>query len=240
MMCAMARNLGTGQRRDHVTVAGAPAAVRSTRPTWRDPRMWVGVAIVAVSVIVGARIMAGADQTVGVWAASGDLAPGAPISSHDLQVRRVHFGSGGLSAYFTADKAIPAGLSVLRDVGKGELLPRSALGPASQSDTVQVPVAVDPAQVPRSVSRGSVVDVYVVAGSSGSSGAGATGETNAAPSKPALAAVSVVDAPPLADSFGATGKKQLVLAVPTDQVADFFALLQSTQQPTITVVRRSS
>lgn len=230
MMSAMARNLGTGLRRDHASVAGAPAAVRSTRLGWRDPRMWVGVALVAVSVLVGARIVSGADETVGVWAASGDLAPGAPVSTHDLEVRRVHFGSGGLGAYFTADKPIPSGLTALRDVGDGELLPRSAVGPASAGDDVQVPVAVDPAQVPRSVARGSVVDVYVVAGT----GADAT------PSKAALSAVSVVDAPPLADSFGSTGKRQLVLAVPKDQVAAFFGLLQSTQQPTITVVRRTS
>lgn len=232
MMCAMARNLGTGLRHDHVSVAGAPAAVRTTRPGWRDPRMWVGVALVAISVLVGARILSGADHTVGVWAASGDLAPGTPVTSHDLEVRRVHFGSGGLGAYFTADKPVPAGLTALRDVGDGELLPRSAVGPASATDTVQVPVAVDPAQVPRSVSRGSVVDVYVVASSSSAA--------DAAPSKAALSGVSVVDAPPLADSFGSSGKKQLVLAVPKDQVAAFFGLLQSTQQPTITVVRRPS
>lgn len=227
-MSAMARNLGTGLRHDHVSVAGAPAAVRSTRPGWRDPRMWVGVGLVAVSVLLGARLVSGADRTVGVWAASGDLPPGAAVSSHDLQVRRVHFGSGGAEAYFAADRPIPPGLTTLRDVGDGELVPRSALGPVSASDTVQVPVAVDPAQVPRSVSRGSVVDVYVVAGST----------TAGSSTAPALSGVSVVDAPPLADSFGSSGKKQLVLAVPKARVAGFFGLLESTQQPTITVVRR--
>ncbi len=191
--------------------------------------MWVGVALVAVSVLVGARIIAGADETVGVWAAASDLAPGAPVSSSDLEVRRVHFGTGGLDDYFRADRPIPAGLTLLRDVGSGELVPRSALGPTRQSDTVQVPVAVDPAQVPRSVTRGSVVDVYVVAGAG-----------TPAPAKPALAGVSVVDAPPLGDSFGSTGRKQLVLAVPQDRVNGFFDLVQSTQQPTITVVRRPS
>ena len=229
MMSAMARNLGTGLRRAHVSVAGAPAAVRSTRPSWRDPRLWVGVALVAVSVLVGVRIVSGADRTVGVWAAAGDLAPGTPVSQHDLQVRRVHFGSGGTGAYLTADKPVPPGLTALREVGGGELLPRSALGPASLAGTVQVPVAVEPAQVPRSVARGSVVDVYVV-------GSGA----EASASKAALSGVSVVDAPPLADSFGSSGKKQLVLAVPHEQVPAFFGLLQSVQQPTITVVQLAS
>lgn len=242
MMSAMARNLGTGRRQDHLTVAGAPAAVRSIRPTWRDPRLWVGVALVAVSVLVGARVLAGADDTVGIWAVSDDVAAGASVSSSDLVVHRVHFGSGGADAYYPADRPLPRGLTAVRDVGAGELLPRSALGPASRSDTVQVPVAVDPAQVPRSVTRGSVVDVYVVAGAGGAGGANDAGNTGDAATEPkqqaALSGVSVVAAPAPADSFGATGKRQLDLAVPKDQVAPFFALLQSTQSATITVVRR--
>lgn len=237
MMCAMARNLGTSLRLDRsrpVTVAGAPAAVRSTRPSWRDPRLWIGVALVAVSVIAGARIMAGADRTVGVWAVSDDLAAGATVADADLVVRRVHFASGGLGAYFPADRPVPSGLAAVREVGAGELLPRAALGPASRSDTVQVPIAVDPAQVPRSVGKGSVVDVYVVAGAA----TGGAGDSSQAAAKPALSGVSVVAAPPLADSFGASGKRQLDLAVPKDQVTAFFALVQSTPSGTITVVRR--
>lgn len=192
--------------------------------------MWVGIALVAVSVLVGARVVSAADHTVGVWAASGDLASGTPVSSHQLQVRRVHFGSGGLDAYFPADRPIPPGLSVVRDVRDGELVPRSAVGHAEASGTVQVPVAVDPAQVPRSVARGSAVDVYVVAASGG----------EGSPAKAALSGVTVVDAPRPVESFGSSGKRQLVLAVPKELVPAFFGLLQSTQQPTITVVRRPS
>lgn len=190
--------------------------------------MWVGVALVAVSVLVGARIVSGADDTVGVWAAAGDLAPGAPVSAHELVVRHVRFGSGGMEAYFPADHALPSGLTALRVVGRGELLPRSAVGPAATGDTVEVPLAVDPGQVPRTVARGSVVDVYVV---------GASPEATVP--KPALAGVSVLDAPALSGAFGASGKKQLTVAVPKDEVPTFFGLLLSTQQPTITVVRRS-
>ena len=47
----VARNLG---RPDAVV---PPPAVRASTPGWRDPRLWVGVAIVAVSVVGGARLL---------------------------------------------------------------------------------------------------------------------------------------------------------------------------------------
>ena len=54
---------------------------------------------------------------------------------------------------------------------------------------------------------------------------------------PALSAVTVVDAPPLEQSFAATGKRQLVLAVDEQDATRFFRLLGSTESPVITVVR---
>ena len=45
---------------------------RHQRPAYHarvgDPRLWVGVAIVAVCVVAGARLLAAADDTVAVWA----------------------------------------------------------------------------------------------------------------------------------------------------------------------------
>ena len=56
---------------------------------------------------------------------------------------------------------------------------------------------------------------------------------------PALAEVTVVDAPEPDASFGSTtGLRQIVLAVPEQEVADFHALLDSVQDPVISVVRR--
>jgi hypothetical protein len=54
----------------------------------------------------------------------------------------------------------------------------------------------------------------------------------------ALEDASVVAAPELADSFGTTGKRQLVLAVPPDQADAFLALLSRYDAPSLTVVRR--
>ena len=46
----------------------APAATRTRTPGWRDPRLWVGVVVVAGSVLLGARVVGAADeQELAAW-----------------------------------------------------------------------------------------------------------------------------------------------------------------------------
>ena len=218
MMTRVARNLGTP------TGAPAPPAVRAAPPGWRDPRIWVGIVIVAVSVVAGARLMGAADDTVQVWAAAADLGAGDQVGPDDLVATRVRFADGdALAGYFSVDDQLPADLELTRAVDAGELVPRAAVGARGESGTVQLPVAVDADQVPGSVDAGSVVDVWLVPGGAG---------------RPALSAVTVVDAPPLDEGFTTSGKRQLVLAVPEADAARFFRLLGSRDDAVLTVVRR--
>jgi len=224
---------------------GAPAlvpaqpALRATAPGWRDPRLWIGIVIVAVSVVAGARLLSAADDTVSVWAVAADVGAGDVLSPDDLVATRVRFADeDGLAGYFTVDERLPADLEVTRGVGAGELLPRAAVGAAGSGSTLQVPLAVDAEQVPGSVGAGSVVDVYLVAPVGSAPGAGGRGARGAEPARPALAGVTVVDAPALAETFGTSGKRQLVLAVEEPEVRRFFRLLGSLDGPVVTVVRR--
>lgn len=220
-------SLGTAQRpAAPAAPAPVPPATRAARSGWRDPRLWVGVLIVAVSVVAGARLLAAADDTVTVWAVSADAGPGARLDPADLEPTRVRFADDGdLAGYFSTDDELPADLVLVRGVGAGELLPRAALGSAeTTADTVELPVAVDTEQVPPAVQAGSVVSVYLV-------GSRDTG--------PLLEDATVVDAPPLESTFGTTtGRRQLVLAVPADDAAAFLAELGRVEQPVLTVVRR--
>lgn len=233
----MAKNLGAP------ALVPAQPALRATAPGWRDPRLWIGIVIVAVSVVAGARLLSAADDTVSVWAVAADVGAGDVLSPDDLVATRVRFADeDGLAGYFTVDERLPADLEVTRGVGAGELLPRAAVGTAGSGNTLQVPVAVDAEQVPGSVGAGSVVDVYLVApvGSAPGTVAGGRGArgARAEPARPALAAVTVVDAPALAETFGTSGKRQLVLAVEEPEVRRFFRLLGSLDGPVVTVVRR--
>ena len=107
---------------------GVPAAVRSSPPGWRDPRLWVGVAIVAASVLVGVRVLAAADESVAVWAVAADVGAGDRLGEADLVTTRVRFTDGeALERYFTVEDTLPEDLRLLRGLAAGELLPRAAL-----------------------------------------------------------------------------------------------------------------
>jgi hypothetical protein len=227
-------SLGTSQRTSQRTAAtaaaGVPPATRAARTGWRDPRLWIGVLIVAVSVVAGARLLAAADDTVPVWAVATDAGPGARLTPDQLVVHRVRFAdTDDLRGYFTADDALPSQLLLVRGVTAGELLPRAALGSADDAaGTVELPVAVEAEQVPRSVHAGSVVDVYLLDRRARGDGTG-----------PALRAATVVDAPSIDSTFGSTtGRRQLVLAVAETDATAFLADLGRAENPVLTVVRK--
>ncbi|MBJ7530487.1 MAG: hypothetical protein JHD04_13315, partial [Nocardioides sp.] len=78
------------------------------------------MAIVAGSVVLGARLLAAADETVAVWAAADDLGPGERIDAGDLEAQRVRFADDtDLARYWSADEELPADLTLVRGVGAG-------------------------------------------------------------------------------------------------------------------------
>jgi hypothetical protein len=211
-----------------------PAARRAAAPGWRDPRLWVGVAIVAASVLVGAVVLGSSDDTVPVWAAGGSMGAGHVLTSDDLTVRRVHFADDSdAGLYLPADQQLPADLRLLRAVGAGELVPEAAVGPAGGVTLREVPVSVAPDQVPGAVGVGDTVDVYLRPGSR--SGCAASLVCNGLP---VLAAVTVLDAPPADEAFGSDGSRMLVLGMGDGDARRFFRLLASTDNPSLTVVGR--
>lgn len=137
-----------------------PTAARLRRPSWRDPRLVIGVVLVALSVALGSWVVSHASQTTAVWAAAEDLTPGEALTGTVLRVTEVRLVSGG-GNYLSADEPLPAGLVVTRVVGEGELVPRSAIGIASDLDlrSVAVPTA---GSLPDRLHQGSTVDVWFV------------------------------------------------------------------------------
>lgn len=148
-------------------VAGSPPARRAARPGWRDPRFAVGLVLVALSVVVGVRVVDGRDDTTPVLAAARPLAAGEELAPDDVTVVGVRFtSSGDADRYLPADSADGAVTSagsepvvLTRGVGAGELVPRTATSAGAVAD-VQVPLAVPLGRVPSTVQVGSVVDVW--------------------------------------------------------------------------------
>jgi SAF domain-containing protein len=139
----------------------APAARRAQPLGWRDPRLIAGVVIVAVCVLIGARVLAGADDTVAVWSLRHDVPAGTTVDPGDLSVTRVHFSGDGATRYlFSSSNSAPTGVAT-HDLARGELLPRSALTTDGRADLVEVPLSVAPDDLPASVREGALVDVWV-------------------------------------------------------------------------------
>ncbi len=215
-------------------MSDAPAATRASTPGWRDFRLWIGIAIVAASVFVGAWVLGTSDDTVPVWAAADTMGAGHVLTADDLTVRRVHFADASdADLYYPADQQLPADLRLVHGIGAGELLPRGAVGSTGADQLRQVPISVAADQVPADVSAGSSVDVYLrPASHAGCQGSPVCG------GKPVLSGVTVLDAPPVDQEFGAGGQRMLVLGMSSGQAHTFFRLLASVDEPSLTVVGR--
>jgi hypothetical protein len=155
-------SLSSDRRTAGAEAASSPPALRHRAAVWKDPRLVVGVALVAVSALLGAVVLGGGRSTSAVWAARAAMAEGQPVSAEDLVRRDVRFTDpADRDRYLSADGPLPAAAVLARDIGAGELLPVTALGTEGAREVVEVPLAVPPETVPTTVRRGSVVDVWV-------------------------------------------------------------------------------
>lgn len=188
-----------------------PTAVRLRRPGWRDPRLWVGVLLVAGSMVLGANVVGNADETAPVWAVRADLAAGSQVRSGDLRLTRVRFADGATAArYFAGSDPLPTGSYLRTGVAAGELLPRAAVGGAAGAAT-QVSVSVPGSQVPPSIGTGSQVDVWVLP---------PPGAPDGARARLAVSGVAVLEAPEAGSGLvGAGSDRQLVLGLAEDEPA---------------------
>lgn len=187
--------------------ARSPAAKRLASPSWLDGRLVLGVLLVLVSVVVGARVLSSADRSTSVWVTTRALAPGAQLADDDLELGRVRL-FGATSGYLSGPK--PVGYVLLRSVGAGELLPEAALGrPGEDVDYRAVTVPVSAGHLAPDLRAGQQVDVYVTPEGARGAPAAAT-----AP-RLVLAGVTVLQRP---SEGSAEGDEAVVLQVRPDQV----------------------
>lgn len=193
MMTSVSRNLGT---------MDAPPAVRATRPGWRDPRLWIGVALVAASVLVGAKLVGDAQETTEVWAARADLAAGQPVTADDLVRTRVHLDADTGARYIDGQDELPDDARLARDVGEGELVPAGAFDTATEG---LIELQIASRALPDGLAAGERVSVWVDSSESGDAAV------------PVLQGVLVISVPKVDDGFGGGGERQVLLGVAAEQ-----------------------
>lgn len=139
--------------------AGVPARPRRA---WRlprlDARVTIGLVLIAVSVLGGLRLLAAADHTVAVWAASRDLPAEHVLGPDDVRVARVHASPEVLGRLVRSESSL-AGRVLRFPVERGGLLAASSLGRNPRSGReITVPVAPEHA-LGGAVHRGDRVDL---------------------------------------------------------------------------------
>jgi len=185
----------------------SPDARRAGRPRWSDPRLAAGLAVIAVCAILGARLLARADDTVPVWVARHSLEQGQRVGPGDLVRRQVRFeDQADADRYLSADGVLPGTVTLDRAVGPGELLPRAALGGAQTGPLTEVPLSVGADAVPSTVRVGSTVDVWVTRRGTG-----------AGPATLVFDDVRVLETPAVSSSLGPATTRQVIVGVAQDQ-----------------------
>lgn len=142
-----------------MTQMPTPVARRLQRPSWRDARLVVGVLLVLLAVLGTGRLVASADDTTPVYAATRHLLPGQQLAAADVVPVAVLLGADA-GLYVDGTRALAPGTVMVREVRAGELVPTSALGDAADADGRTVTVPVD-SSAAEGYAAGTVADVWV-------------------------------------------------------------------------------
>ena len=213
-----------------------PASPRATRhrvSPWRDPRLLVGVVLVAGSGLLGATLLAD-DATVAVWATRDPVAAGEPVRADTLVRREVRFADQvDADRYLSAGDAFPAGATLSRDVGAGELWPRGAIARDVEAPVVEVPLRVAGEAVPATVRPGSVVDVWVTPSPERATEADAD-----AAARLVLPDVRVLAVSRGGGALGAAAERQVIVGLDASQEPDLAAALADMARGDVVLVRR--
>jgi hypothetical protein len=139
-----------------------PGARRLSTLRWRDPRLAVGVVLVAGSVLLGSQVLASADDTTALWSVRENVAAGAQVPRDAVQVDDVRLEDGQDAVlYLPADEPFPTDLVAAHDLTAGELVSRSDVSLPGVRAATELPVAVQDGNRPSDLAVGERVDVWV-------------------------------------------------------------------------------
>jgi hypothetical protein len=203
----------------------APSATRLKSPSWLDGRLVIGVVLVLLSVVVGAKIISSSQRYDVMWAASRDIAPGTTLIKSDLVQVDVRFKDHG-ALYISAAGASPVGRVTVSPLASGQLIPLVAV-PSTPPPAVRlVTIPVARLHMPRGNDlHGVQVDLYVTPKT-------LNGQAQATPQL-VLANVTIADT--IVDSsLGSSDGSGVVLSVP---VAYVDAVVAAAQLGSVDLVR---
>ncbi|WGM19078.1 SAF domain-containing protein [Paenarthrobacter sp. OM7] len=135
------------------------AAARLKKPSWKDPRLLIGILLVLVSIAGVIALVGSADRTTQVYTAREDIAVGQVVAVADLSIVSVRLDDVE-SGYVTVEGGLAEGRVALQRVAKNQLVPKESLGKADALNRKPVAISVE-GELPAQAVGGARVDVWV-------------------------------------------------------------------------------
>lgn len=142
-----------------MSVSTATDGARLKKPSWKDPRLLIGILLVLASVAGVISLVGAADQTTEAYAAREPIAVGEKLTTDKLHRVKVRLGDVE-EHYLTPETGLGEGLVAVQRIGKDQLLPRESLGQPDGLDRKPVAVTIEES-LPAQAVPGSRVDVWV-------------------------------------------------------------------------------
>ncbi|RDV09550.1 hypothetical protein DXK94_11505 [Arthrobacter sp. RT-1] len=134
-------------------------AARLKRPSWRDPRLLMGILLVLVSVAGVVFLVNSADWTTEVYAARDGIGVGEALTAENVVRAKVRLGETE-QHYIPVESGLPEGVVAVQRIAKDQLVPRASLGEVDQLDRKPVALTIDET-LPSQAVEGARVDVWV-------------------------------------------------------------------------------
>jgi hypothetical protein len=134
-------------------------APRLVKPSWRDPRLLIGILLVLASVAGVVALVGNAGKTVPMYVARDGLVVGQRVTPDSFAIVQVQLGEVD-GRYLDPQETLADNSVAVRMVPKGELVSRSSIGQTDALDRKPVSVTLDE-PLPKEVVVGSHVDVWV-------------------------------------------------------------------------------
>lgn len=195
-----------------------PTVGRLKRPSWRDPRLLVGLVLIAIAVVAVSTTIRASDRTAPYYAAKDVLTPGTVLAESDVTVTHVRVSDG---VYLSAESEAPWGAVVTRVVGEGELVPVEAVGVADDVEVRAVAVRTT-SPLAGDIGTGSIVDVWL------------TVETDGGPaSEPVAEGVVVSQIERDSGAFAVGSAETVYVLVPQAAMSEFLGAIATDGQISI-------
>ena len=180
------------------------------RVRWRDGRLWLGIALIIVSMVIGSRLLSHSDDRINVWRATRDLS----IGSAPTDLEPVSVALADASAGYARSTEDPTGV-LIHPVAAGELLPLTSLGSPDIGSTRIITVPVDALHAPVGLLPGDRIDIW------------ATPAESSMPAISRLVESSAVVAAVSSDSMGVGGEIGVAVRIPEAHAEALIAAIRA-------------